>query len=395
MNIRDLAEKYEEDIIRHRRWLHQHAELSWEEYETTKYIEEQLRDMGLEPKRFDGIETGLYAMIRGGKSTADAKTILLRADIDALPIEEKTGVPYASINKGTMHACGHDTHTAMLLAAAKILTEIQDELQGNVKLLFQAAEETAIGAKYYVEQGVLDDVDAVYGCHVLVYLDAPYISVDPGPRFASCDEFKITVHGAASHGGAPHKGNDAVVAAANIIMNLQTLVSRVNDPNNPLVLTIGTINGGNRFNIVANRVEMEGTIRTYSRELRAEIDKKMNEIIQPAAQALGCSAELEYYWKTGPVIHDNQHMNEVVREAAIKLYGEEGLCELEKLSLSDDFAYFSERVPGHYAFIGIRNEELGSVYDHHHECFNVDESALKRGTAMFVQVAVDFLASKN
>jgi amidohydrolase len=329
-------------------------------------------------------------MIYGGKASADAKTILLRADIDALPIHEETGVSYASIHDGKMHACGHDAHVAMLLGAAKILTEMKDELEGNVKLLFQAAEETATGAKRYVDAGVLDNVDAVYGCHIATFLDAPYVNVGPGPLFASCDEFKITVKGVAAHGGAPNKGKDAIVAASNIVMNLQTIASRINDPNNPLVITVGTINGGQRFNIIANEVEMEGTVRTYSREFRADIDKQMNEVIQHAAQSMGCTAELQYDWKTGPIIHDNKMMNQVVKEAAEKLFDQESVVEMEKLTLSDDFAYFSEKVPGFYSIIGARNEEVGSVYDHHHERFNIDENSLKRGVAMHVQVALEF-----
>lgn len=393
MDIINVAEKYEEEVIKHRRWLHQHAELSWEEYETTNYIEEELRKIGLEPQRFDDIDTGLYAMIYGGKAGANAKTILLRADIDALPIQEETGVSYASIYDGKMHACGHDSHVAMLLGAAKILTEMQNDLEGNVKLLFQAAEETANGAKRYVDAGVMVDVDAVYGCHIASFLDAPYVNVGPGPLFASCDEFKIIVKGVAAHGGAPNKGKDAVVAASNIVMSLQTMVSRINDPNNPLVITIGTINGGQRFNIIANHVEMEGTVRTYSREFRADIDKRMGEVINHAAQTMGCTAELQYDWKTGPIIHDNKMMNEIVKEAAGKLFDQESLIELEKMTLSDDFAYFSEVAPGFYSIIGARNEELGCMYDHHHECFNIDESALKRGVAMHVQVALEFFNS--
>lgn len=386
MKIRELAEKYNDYIIERRRFYHTIPELSFQEVETTKALAEELKSMGIEVTTFPDY-TGLVGLIKGGKP---GKTVMLRADIDALPVEEHTGLDFASTN-GNMHACGHDAHISMLLGAAKILVDMKDELEGDVKLLFQAAEESCYGAKYYVENGVLDDSDAIFGMHIWGTLDAPLMNLESGGRMASCDNFKITVTGTSSHGSAPHLGKDAIVAAASIIMNLQTFESRSNNPLNPLVVSIGTINGGQRFNIIANKVEMEGTIRTYSRELRETIEASLREIIENTAKALGCKAELDYSYYLGPVINDHEDINKIVRQAAVKLYGEESLTQMPKLMGSEDFSMLMDKVPGFYGFIGAINKEEGIIYSNHNDKFTVDESVLHRGSALYAQFAYDFL----
>lgn len=390
MDIKALAEKYEQYTIEQRRWFHQHPELSWEEYETTDAIEAQLKEMGLEVQRFE--KTGCTAMIYGGKAKPGCKTVALRADIDALPVEEKTGLPFASVNEGKMHACGHDCHIAMLLGAAKILTEIKDELEGNVKLFFQAAEETCHGADYYLEQKVLDGVDAIYGQHIWDGLEAPYLNVEPGIRMASCDNFTITVEGVSCHGSNPSGGIDAIVAAAAIIMNLQTIVSRNNDPRNALAVSVGEIHGGQRFNIIANKVVMEGTTRTHSREMRAKTEPMIRKIVENTAEAFGAKATLLYEAYPGPVINDQEDLNEIAHAAAVKLYGEEGIKTLPNMMGSEDFAYFMDVVPGVFGFLGSHDAEhcVGNHNDH----YDVDESVLKRGVAMHAQFALDYLAAK-
>lgn len=395
MNIGTYASGLEEYVISSRRWLHQHPELSWQEQETTAYVEDQLRQMGLEPHRFEEGGTGLWTLIPGGKATPSTKTVMLRADIDALPVEEHTGAPYASQNQGVMHACGHDCHVAMLLGAAKILTQVQGELPGTVKLVFQPAEEAIAGARYCVRHGALEGVDAVYGCHVNSFLDAPYISVDPGPRHASADEFTIQIHGVSAHGSAPHCGKDAIAAAAAVILDLQLLVSRLNDPMEPLVVTIGTIQGGERLNIIAKDVKMSGSVRTFSKELRAQMPEQIRKVAQAAASVLGCTAEVEYRFGTGPIVHDDPSLVEIGRAAVEKLYGAEGLRSLPPVTGSDDFAEFMETVPGLFPSIGIRNEKLGCVYNHHNDHFCVDESALVRGAALYAQFAIDYLISQS
>ena len=391
MEIRALAQKYESYIIEQRRYFHAHPELSWEEFKTTDAIVRELEAMGLSVSRFAD-HPGCTAMIRGGKAKPGCRTVALRADIDALPVEEKTGLPFASENCGVMHACGHDNHIAMLLGAAKILTEIQGELEGNVKIFFQAAEETCHGAEYYVQQGVLDGVDAIYGQHIWAGLDAPYLNVQPGPRMASCDNFTLTVEGVSAHGSAPHLGVDAIVAAASIILNLQTIVSRINNPLNGLVVTVGTINGGQRFNIIANKVVMEGTCRTHSREMRTRIEPLIRRIAEDTAAALGAKATLKYEAFPGPVINDHEDLNRIAHDAAVKLYGEEGVRELPMMMGSEDFAYFMEKVPGVFGFLGSR--DASHQASNHNDHYDVPEEVLKRGAAMHAQFAADYLAAK-
>ena len=391
MDIRALAEKYEGYIIEQRRWFHAHPELSWEEFGTTDHIQEELEKMGLEVHRFEG-RPGCTAMIYGGKAVPGAKTVALRADIDALPVEEKTGLPFASENPGVMHACGHDNHMAMLLGAAKILCEVKDELEGNVKLLFQAAEETCFGAEYYVQQGVLDGVDAIYGQHIWAGLEAPYLNVQPGVRMASCDNFTITVEGSSTHGSTPHLGTDAIVAAASIIMNIQTIVSRNNDPLNALVVSIGEIHGGQRFNILANKVVMEGTCRTHSREMRGKIEPLLRRICEDTAAAFGAKAELKHDAFPSPVINDHDDLNQIAHDAAVKLYGEEGIKEMPRVMGSEDFAYFMDVVPGIFGFLGSRDAEHQA--SNHNDCYDVPEDVLKRGAAMHAQFAADYLSAK-
>ncbi len=391
MDIRALAEQYESYIIEQRRWFHAHPELSWEEFGTTDHIQQELEKMGLEVHRFDG-RPGCTAMIYGGKAAPGAKTVALRADIDALPVEEKTGLPFTSQNPGVMHACGHDNHMAMLLGAARILCDLKDELAGNVKLLFQAAEETCFGAEYYVQQGVLDGVDAIYGQHIWAGLEASYLNVQPGVRMASCDNFTITVEGSSTHGSTPHLGTDAIVAAASIIMNIQTIVSRNNDPLNALVVTIGEIHGGQRFNILANKVVMEGTCRTHSREMRGKIEPLLRRVCEDTAAAFGARAELKYDAFPSPVINDHDDLNQIAHDAAVKLYGEEGIKEMPRVMGSEDFAYFMDVVPGIFGFLGSRDAEHQA--SNHNDCYDVPEEVLKRGAAMHAQFAADYLSAK-
>jgi len=347
---------------------------------------DELTKMGIEVTTFPDY-TGVIGLIRGGKP---GKTVMLRADIDALPVEEKTGLPFAATN-GKMHACGHDCHIAMQLGAAKILMDLKDELNGNVKLLFQAGEEVGYGAKYYVDKGYLDDVSAVYGTHIWSGVEAGKFCLQPGERMASCDTFKITVDGVSSHGSAPHLGKDAIFAAASIVMNLQTYVSRKNNPLNPVVVSVCTMNGGQRFNIIANHVEMEGTTRAFSKEARNAIESEMNNIIQYTAKALGVNAKFEYNYVTDPIINEHDNLNRIARNAAVKLYGEDCLASMERIMGAEDFCHLMAKVPGFFGFIGCYNEKLGTIYNNHNDKFDVDESKLHMGSALAAQFAYDFL----
>lgn len=387
MDIRAFAEANREYIIGRRRYFHQHPELSFKEWETTKTLKAELEAMGMEIQTFEDYP-GLIATMDTGKP---GRTIMLRSDIDALPVKEGTGLEFASVNDGVMHACGHDAHMAMLLGAAKILTEVKEELCGKVKFILQSGEEMACGAKYYIDHNLLDGVDAIFGMHIWGTVEAPYICVEPGKRMASCDNFTIRVKGKQTHGSSPHLGHDAIVAASNVVMALQGFVSRKNDPVNPLVVSVGKFHGGNMYNIICNDVELEGTIRTYSRQLRKELEGELRQIAEHAAAVYGCEAEFEFRPMLPAVINDNEELNQIAMDAAVKLYGQEGLTHMDSLMGSEDFALFMEQVPGFFAFIGAKNEDKGIIYSNHHEKFTVDEDSLERGAALAAQFAVDFL----
>lgn len=391
MKIKELAEKYNDYILDRRRYYHQHPELSFHEEETTKAIMEDLTALGIEVSSFKDLQ-GCVGLIRGGKP---GPTVMLRADIDALPVTEQTGLPFASVNEGCMHACGHDVHIAMQLGAAKILCDLKDELQGNVKLLFQAGEESAVGAKHAVAQGVTDGVSGCLGMHTWSQMDSPKMNLQGGERMASCDTFTITVRGMTSHGSAPHLGHDAVVAACATVMSLQSIVSRLNDPVNALVITIGKICGGQRFNIIANQVELVGTVRTFNRDFRMKIEGLIRETAELTTKIYGCTAELEYNYLTGAVINDAPEVLKIAANAAVSLYGEDFLVPLEKLTGSEDFSYYMEKIPCVYGFLGARSNDVpGSGLSNHHEKFTPDETSLHYGAAVAAQFAFDFLESK-
>ncbi|MDD2447625.1 MAG: amidohydrolase [Tissierellia bacterium] len=388
MNIKELAEKYNDYVIEQRRWFHANPELSLQEENTTKHIIEELENMGVEVISFSDYN-GCIGIIKGGKP---GKTVMLRADIDALPVEEHTGLPFASTN-GNMHACGHDTHMSTQLGAAKILVDLKDELEGTVKLLFQSGEEVGHGSKYYVEKGYLDDVDAVYGTHIWSGIEAGKFSLEAGERMASCDTFKITVEGISSHGSAPHLGNDALIAAASIIMNVQSFVSRRLDPLESAVVSIGTINGGQRFNIIANHIEMEGTTRAFNKKVRDVIEGELRKIVENTAKALGVTAKLEYNYLTDPVANNDETLNSVVQNAAVKLYGEDALQPMTKVMGAEDFSHLMsmKNIPGFFGFTGCYNEEIGAIHNNHSDMFLVDESTLHMTSALAAQFAYDYL----
>ena len=389
MDIKEKAENIKDYIIEMRRHFHQNPELSLEEFETTKKIVNELEKMGIEVSTFKDGLTGCIGTIKGAK---EGKTLLLRADIDALSVHEKTNLEFASRVDGKMHACGHDCHAAMLLGVAKILSEMKDKFSGNIKLFFQAAEEIGLGAKLSIEQGVMDNVDACYGVHVTPRFESPKINMQYGERMAATDVFKLTVKGTSSHGSSPHLGHDAIVASAAIITALQTIVSRINNPLKPAVVTIGTIKGGQRFNIIANEVIMEGNVRTFDEIFRKEIETHIREIAESVAKAHSCTAKLEYRYGTGVVLNKDKNLVDIAQNAVKKLYGEDSLVEMEKITGGEDFSLLMEKAPGIFGYIGTRNTKVpGSEKINHHECFTVDEDALIRGTAVAVQFALDYL----
>ncbi|MDQ0203878.1 amidohydrolase [Pectinatus haikarae] len=390
MNFQKAAEDAEAYIIKMRRYFHRHPELSLLEVNTTAKIKDELLKMGLTPIEYDN-HTGLYCYIEGTDSAKNRKTVALRADIDALPITECSALPFASIQDGVMHACGHDCHIAMLLGAAKILSSHTDSFPGRIKLLFQAGEEVSYGADFYIKNNFCNDIDAIFAMHVWGDFDAPYISIEEGSRMASCDNFRIKIRGRAAHGAAPHKGCDAIVAAAHTVVSIQSIVSRMSDPLVPLVITIGKIEGGQFYNIIADKAELTGTVRTHSPQLRMAVEKMLRKTAEGTAQNFNCTAELDYSYHVGPVINEHNTLTSIARRAAIRLYGPEILGSMPKTMSSEDFSLFMEKVPGVHAFIGARNKEKHITQTNHSDKFTVDEDILKRGAALYAQFAADYL----
>lgn len=386
-DIKQLAKEVEAYVIARRRHFHMYPELSYHEVKTTEHIVSELEKMGVEVQTFEGC-TGAVGIIKGARP---GKCVMLRADIDALPISEESGKEYASKIPGVMHACGHDCHAAMLLGAAKILMDCRDQLQGQVKLLFQWAEEVGDNAVVYVEKGALDDVDAVFGMHIWLPLNAGKANFQDGERMASSDKFTLHIRGEAAHAAAPHEGKDAIVAAAAVTMALQTLVSRVNNPLNALVLSVGAMNGGQKCNIIADHVELVGTVRTFDRAYRAKFPAMMEELAKNVAAGYACTAELIYENFPAPVINEHPELTRIAREAARKILGDDSLVPVEKMMGAEDFSGLMRKAPGVYGYLGARNEAKGICASHHNPAFDVDEDVLFSGAGLYAQFALDYL----
>lgn len=391
MNIRELANEQKEYIIGCRRWLHAHPEVGEHEVETTRYIKGQLERMGIPVETFEGI-TGCVATIEGGRH---GKTVMLRADIDALPIQENPGKEYCSVNHGVMHACGHDCHAAMLLGAAAILSSNREKLNGTVKLIFQMAEEIGRKSEEYVKRGVLEGVDAIFGMHVWASMDVNTANFEDGERMACSDRFTIQIRGSAAHGSAPHQGSDAILAAAAAVMALQSIPSRQNDPTDSLVVTVGMMNGGRKENILCDHVELVGTVRAFNRAFRNSMPDRIKDVVNNVARAYGCTAECDYYFGPSPLINDSLELNELARNAAKKVMGDNCLKPLKKMTGAEDFSVYLEHIPGVYGYLGFRNPEKGIECIHHHPAFDVDEDVLPLGAGIYVQFAIDYLAKNN
>lgn len=387
MNTKDLAKKNESYIVEQRRYFHMHPELSLEEFETTEYIAKELDKMGIPYIR--PTATGLIGTIEG---SGPGQCVGLRADIDALNVTEKTTVDYKSLNEGKMHACGHDAHAAMLLGAAKILLECRNDFKGSVKVIFQPAEEVAQGAKELIAAGDwFNEVDNFFGAHIWSNSPSGTVSVEAGPRMAAADWFDIKVTGKSGHGSMPNQCVDAVVVASAIVMNLQTLVSRETSPMDPLVVTVGTIKGGTRFNIIAGDASMDGTNRYFSKDIANTIEADMTRIIEGTAALYQAKAVLDYRKVTPPLINE-ANSSALARVAALKVYDEEAIILSQPTTGGEDFAYYIQDKPGCFAFIGCANAQKGTDFPHHNECFNVDEAVLANGSALYAQYALDFLA---
>lgn len=385
-DIHQAALSIEDRIIEMRRHIHQHPELGCYERETTAYIKKELEEIGIPVIEFEDI-TGCIGVINGGKP---GRTVMLRADIDALPIQESTGLPFSSVNDGVMHACGHDCHTAMLLGAARILWNMREELCGTVKLIFQMAEEIGRKSEEYVKLGALKGVDAIFGMHVWPEMDSGTFNFEPGERMACSDRFTIRIKGVSAHGSAPHLGKDAILAAAAVVQALQSLASRTVDPQDSLVVTVGMMNGGTKQNILADLAELVGTVRTFNKSFRDSMPKRIKRIAENTAEAYGCKAECDYYFGPSPLINDEK-LADIAISAAAEVFGEDAFRRQIKSMGAEDFSVYLEKVPGVYGYIGTRNEAKGLVCTNHHPCFTVDEDILVKGTEVYVLFAKKYL----
>ncbi|MEX2158702.1 MAG: M20 family metallopeptidase [Dehalococcoidia bacterium] len=370
-----------------RRDLHQHAELSFEEHRTQKVITERLRALGLDDVRAIA-RTGVTAIVRGARP---GPNLCWRADIDALPLEEQTGLPFASTN-GAMHACGHDGHVAIALAMAELLQRHRDALAGTVRFAFQPAEERIGGAKPMIEEGVLEEprVDNVYGLHIMAHVPIGAIRVREGPVFAAGTHLRIIIRGRGGHASAPHDTVDPIVVAGHAIVALQTVVSRSIDPSETCVVTIGRIEGGVRGNIIPNEVMMSGTVRTYSNAVQARAIARMDDLLRGVCLAFG--AEYQFDYSTLPAVVNDAGCAAVVARAGEALLGASHVAP-EQITGSDDMAYFLEARPGAYFMLGGGNAAKGITHSHHMPLFDFDEDCIPLGIELGLRIIEDATGS--
>ncbi|HEU4962590.1 MAG TPA: amidohydrolase [Bacilli bacterium] len=374
-------------LIEQRRDFHRHPELAFQEYRTSQVVAEWLMKLGLEVHT--GIaQTGVVAKLYGARP---GRTVALRADMDALPIQDAKSCLYASTVEGVMHACGHDAHTTMVLGAATVISELREELTGNVVFLFQPAEEGPGGAAPMIAEGALDGVDFILGQHLSPTLPVGYVGLTEGPAMAAVDEFQLKIRGVGGHGAYPHLAVDAVQIAAQVISALQGIVSRAVDPLQAAVLTIGTIQGGYGTNVIADLVEMTGTVRTFDGLLREELPKRMEAIIHGVTSGYGASYEFAYDFGYPALVNPRVGVD-LMRQVATDLLGRQHVLDVPPSMGGEDFAYFLQKIPGCFSWIGCKHPQpLQEGYNLHHPGFDIDEEVLAVGTQLLVEGALAYL----
>ena len=384
MNIRPEVKRIQKEIIKVRRDFHKHPELSFQEIRTSKIVADKLESFGIDVKRKVG-KTGVVGILKG---KSKGKTIAFRADMDALPIQETSNVPYKSVHDGVMHACGHDAHTAILLGAAQILSKMKNYIKGEIRFIFQPAEEGYAGAKHMIKDGAINNVQEIYGLHVWNYQRSGTVGIKAGPVMAAADMFTIAIKGIGGHGAAPQGTVDAVVVASHLIQSLQTIVSRNTNPLENTVVTIGQINGGDNFNIIADNIILKGTTRAYTNENKKLIKSRMKTICEGVAKTYG--AKIKLYYKDGyPPVINNSQITENVKNAA-KIIIPNGIIEPYLSMGGEDFSYFANKVPGCFFFLGTlpKNRKLMSTPQHCSH-FDIDEKAMLIGCSIFVELALN------
>ncbi|MFW5986011.1 MAG: M20 metallopeptidase family protein [Halanaerobiales bacterium] len=388
--IKGKIAEIEPRLIEIRRELHRHPEPAFEEYRTAELIENKLRKLDVARLKTGIAGTGITALFTGG---ADGPTIALRADMDGIQVEEEGDKPYKSREDGMMHACGHDGHVAILLGVAEVLDEIKDGLKGNVKLIFQPGEEGTGGAEPMIAEGVLQnpEVEAIFGLHIWLDLPAGTVGIKQGPAFAAIDEFDIKIQGKSAHAASPHQGVDSIVVSAEVINAFQTIVSRVQDPLDPAVVTVGRIEAGTTHNVLAGSAELQGTARYLQEETGKKISRRIETILEKYTSAHGARFELDYR-KNFPVLVNDGSILPVVEKSVEAVAGVEGVRNLVKPTMGgEDFAYFSRQVPGFFLFLGGRNESRGITAPHHSPGFDFDEAILPLGTEIFLHIIINYL----
>lgn len=384
--IKEFIHANEELMIAFRRDLHKHPELSFEEVETTKKVAEKLDAWGVSYRLTE--PTGLIAEIKGGKP---GKTVALRADMDALSVQELTDdLEYKSTIEGKMHACGHDSHTSMLLAAVKAVNNIKDEIPGTVRLIFQPAEEIAQGAAKLIEQGAVEGVDNVFGIHIWSQTPSGKISCPPGPSFAAADLVNIHFKGKGGHAAIPHDTVDAAVTASQFMADVQSIISRKVNPMQPAVFTIGKVDIGQRFNVVAEDAFLEGTVRTFDNDTRQIVEDSIKQYAEHIAAANGATAEVEYIRMTEPVVNEEksaQLVNQTVEES----FGKDSIYNEPPTMGAEDFGAYMQESTGAFALVGSGNPEKDTEWAHHHGRFNIDEDAMIVGAELYANYALAYL----
>ena len=386
--VKRLGEKYLQHMINLRETIHMYPEDGFSEFTTSKIIIEELEKLGIKVQK-NVAKTGVVGLIEG---KYPGKTVLLRADMDALKIQEQADVEYKSKIDGMMHACGHDGHVEGLLGAAMILNELKDNLHGNVKLVFQPAEERDSGALPMIEEGVLENpkVDAAFAAHLWGYLNEGEVHLKEGPMMASPDIFNINVIGKGGHGAVPQESIDPIVITCQIVNSLQTIVSRKINPLDPVVITCGRIQGGDCHNVIPNEVELEGTIRTFNEETRNWVPKVMEDLIRGITTSQGAAYEFKYEPKYPALIND-KYMTSFAKESLKKVVGEENVFDLKEPNMGgEDFAYFAQKVPSAFIFVGIANNKSEPVI-HHNPYFKWDSKNVGILAQGLSQIAIDYL----
>lgn len=389
-----LKREIEEDheyVVSLRRYFHKYPELPKKEYNTAKKIEEELDKLGIEHKRVS--ETGVYAEIIGNKP---GKTILLRADIDALPIFEKNECEYKSQNEGVMHACGHDAHAASLLGACRILSKHKDLINGNVIINFQQAEEIGYGARQFINQGLVNGVDRTFGIHVASNIETGYLSLTPGPNNASVDFLQIDIDGKAAHVSTPEAGIDALYIASTLVCEIQGLITRMFSPMDNVLVGIGKIESGNSYNIVSPSAKLEGTIRCLTKETRQKVQKLIIKLAKSKEEIYGCKIKVSYQDFTSPLINDEVSCIEASKVANF-IVGDENIIKNRKPSLGgDDMAEYINVAKGCYCFVGShKKNDSKTGIAHHNEYFDIDEECLKISVSMYTLYTISYLNDNN